>query len=125
MNCVHKQNAPRSDPGQLYYSAAATHIIQKYWDYLNDPLASPNCDESEFTKTAMSRFAAALSTMDLSNFEPMVDAEASDKSCSIATQAAISRRKPVQDAPDFWRQRRESADTSVASRGQDRLIRQV
>jgi hypothetical protein len=56
---------PRSEPGQLYYPAAATHIIQKYWDYLNDPLACPDCSESDFTKAAMSHFAAALSPMDL------------------------------------------------------------
>jgi hypothetical protein len=100
---------PRSEPGQLYYPAAATHIIDKYWDYLNDPVTHPDCNESEFTKTAMSHFAAALSPMDLSNFEPMVDSEAPDKSCRIATQAALSRRKPIQDAPDFWGPRRESA----------------
>jgi hypothetical protein len=111
---------PRSEPGQLYYPAAATHIIQKYSDYFNDPSAIPDCDESEFTKTAMSHFAAALSAMDLSHFEPMVDAEASDKSYRIATQAALSRRKPIQDAPDFWGQRRESADTRDSAPAQDR-----
>jgi hypothetical protein len=77
---------PRSEPGQLYYPAAATHIIQKYWDYLNDPVTHQDCDESEFTKTAMAHFAGVLSSMTLSEFEPMVDAEAPDKSCRIATQ---------------------------------------
>jgi hypothetical protein len=70
---------PRTEPGKLYYPATATHIIQKYWDYLNDPVTHPDCSESEFTKAATSHFAAALSSMDLSEFEPAVDAEASDK----------------------------------------------
>jgi hypothetical protein len=47
-------------------------------------------------------FASALSTMDLSLFEPKVDAEASDKSCRIAHDAATSRLCPVQDAIDYW-----------------------
>jgi hypothetical protein len=101
---------PRTEPGQLYYPFAATHIIEKYWDYLNDPCQHPDCNESEFTRAAMSHFAAALSSMNLGSFEPAVDAEASDKSCRIATQAALSRRLAIQDAADFWELRRESAD---------------
>jgi hypothetical protein len=111
---------PRMEPGQLYCPSAATHIIEKYWDYLNDPCQHPDCSESDFTKAAMSHFAAALSSMDLSSFEPAVDAGAKDKSCRIATQAALSRRLPIQDAVDFWAPRRESADTGDASPGQDR-----
>jgi hypothetical protein len=48
------------------------------------------------------------------------DSEASDKSCRIATQAALSRRKPIQDAADFWVQRRESADIGDSTPAQDR-----
>jgi hypothetical protein len=110
---------PRSEPGQLYYPAAATHIFQKYWDYLNDPVTHPDCDESEFAKTAMSHYAAALSAMGLSDFEQAVDAEAPEKPCCISQTAALSRRMPIQDAPDLWGQRRESADSSVIAPAQD------
>jgi hypothetical protein len=101
-------------------SPAATHIVQKYWDYLNDPASHKDCNESQFTKAAMTHFAAALSVMDLSSFEPEVDAEAPDKACRISQTEALSRRLPIQDAADFWEQRRESADVSVSSPGQDR-----
>jgi hypothetical protein len=50
----------------------------------------------------MQQYAAALSDMDLSSFEPLVDSEAPDKACQIAQMAAASRRLPIQDAPDFW-----------------------
>jgi hypothetical protein len=48
--------------------------------------------------------------MDLRSFEPAVDSDAPDKSLRIATQAALSRRKPIQDAHDCWEPRRGSAD---------------
>jgi hypothetical protein len=50
----------------------------------------------------MSYYAEALSHMDLKSYEPAVDSEAPDKSLRIATQAAVSRRKPIQDAQDYW-----------------------
>jgi hypothetical protein len=94
--------APRSEPGQLYYPASATHIVTKYWAYLGNPLRHPECNESEFTKNAMRYNAEALSYMNLSSYEPAVDADAPEKSLRIATQAALSRRKPIQDAHDCW-----------------------
>jgi hypothetical protein len=94
--------APRSEPGQLYYPTSATHIVTKYWNYLDNPLQHPDCNESEFTKNAMRFYAEALSHMDLSSYEPAVDSEAPEKSFRIATQAALSRRKPIQDAHDCW-----------------------
>jgi hypothetical protein len=50
----------------------------------------------------MGYYAEALSHMDLKSYEPAVDSEAPDKSLRIATQAALSRRKPIQDAADCW-----------------------
>jgi hypothetical protein len=70
---------PRSEPGQLYYPASATHIVTKYWHYLDNPLRHPDCNESEFTKNAMKYYAEALSHMDLSSYEPAVDSEAPEK----------------------------------------------
>jgi hypothetical protein len=70
---------PRSEPGQLYYPAFATHIVTKYWDYFDNPLRHPDCNESEFTKNAMMFYSEALSHMDLSSYEPAVDSEAPEK----------------------------------------------
>jgi hypothetical protein len=50
----------------------------------------------------MGYYAEALSHMDLRSYEPAVDSDAPDKSLRIATQAALSRRKPIQDAHDCW-----------------------
>jgi hypothetical protein len=50
----------------------------------------------------MSQMANALSQMDLSHFEPLVDAEAPDKSFRISRTAAISRMRPIQDAAAYW-----------------------
>jgi hypothetical protein len=50
----------------------------------------------------MRHYADALRSMDLSSFEPLVDSEAPDKACRIATIAAASRTLPIQDARDFW-----------------------
>jgi hypothetical protein len=61
----------------------------------------------------MTEFAAALSQMDLSSFEPTVDADAPEKSVSIAHQAALSRRCIEQDAIDYWSQ--GVADTGSGS----------
>jgi hypothetical protein len=93
--------SPRSGPGQLYFPAAYTHVFQKYWDYLNDPVKHPDCNETEFTNYAMSEFASALSVMNLSSFEPSVDAEALDKAYRVAHNAATSRKCPIQDASDY------------------------
>jgi hypothetical protein len=110
----------RTEPGQLYNPAAYTHVFLKYWDYLNDPVQHPQCDESDFTKDAMHEFAAALSSMNLSSFEPQVDSEASDKSYRIAHNAAVFRLCPVQDAIDYWGSQEEAATGSGGSApGQD------
>jgi hypothetical protein len=50
----------------------------------------------------MIEYSSVLSQMDLSSFEPLVDAEALDKSCKVAQDAAISRLCIVQDAIDYW-----------------------
>jgi hypothetical protein len=92
---------PRSEPGKLYFPAPYIHVIQKYWNYLDNPLRHPDCCESDFTKAAMSEFASALSQMDLSHFIPEAYAEASDKSCRTAHDAATSRKCPIQDTTDY------------------------
>jgi hypothetical protein len=95
--------------------AAYTHVFQKYWDYLNNPLAHPDCCESDFTKAAMYEFASALSQMDLSSFAPEVDVKLPDESCRVAHDAAVSRRCPIQDAVDYWLRSEEAATVSGGS----------
>jgi hypothetical protein len=46
-------------------------------------------------------FSEALSTMDLSAFEPRVCAEADDKAVQVSEEAAISRLRPIKDGLDF------------------------
>jgi hypothetical protein len=115
---------PRRDPGQLYYPAETTHIVQKYWDVLNDPRAHPDCSESDHTKKSMTEMASALSSMSLNSWEPLVDAEAPDKSCRVSHNAALSRRCPIPDATDYWLpvegQAEAVTDFSDAAPGQDR-----
>jgi hypothetical protein len=106
---------PCSEPGKLYYPAAYTHVFQKYWNFLDNPLSHPDCSESDFTKDAMNEYATAVSQMDLSHFIPEVDAEASDNACRIAHDAAVSRRCPIQDAVNYWVSPEEAATDSGGS----------
>jgi hypothetical protein len=93
---------PRQDPGLLYYPAEYTHILQKYWNVLNDPVTHPDCDETDHTKASMRYMSKHLESMDLSAREPQVDADAPEKSYRVAHIAALSRRSPIQDAADHW-----------------------
>jgi hypothetical protein len=40
--------------------------------------------------------------MDLSDFQPSVNAEAKQSDVETAEDAAISRLRPIQDGIDFW-----------------------
>jgi hypothetical protein len=93
---------PRIDPGQLYYPVEFTHVVEKYWDVLNDPISHPESHkESDHIKSSMSELASALSSTFLESWEPQVDAEASEKSCRVSHFGALSRRCPIQDAADY------------------------
>jgi hypothetical protein len=110
---------PRQEPGQLYYPAAYSHVFEKYWDSLEQPLAQPgSVDKSFFTKACLQECSAALAGQDLSDFAPKVDGEARFQCVSIAQQAAISRLCLIQDAHDFWglqEKHRSSAGTDGPS----------
>jgi hypothetical protein len=94
---------PRQEPGRLFYPAAYSHVFEKYWDALDQPLAHPDStSESFFTKACMQELSAALVGMESSSFTPLVDSEARPQCVSVAEQAAISRLCPIQDAFDFW-----------------------
>jgi hypothetical protein len=106
---------PRQDPGLLYYPAEYTHVFQKYWDYLNNPVSHPDCSETDHTKNSMSRMASAIASMSLSLWEPQVDAEAPDKSSRVAHKAALSRKCPIQDAANYWLPVESQVETATAS----------
>jgi hypothetical protein len=87
---------PRIDPGQLYYPAEFTHVVEKYRDVLNDPISHPDSSsESDHAKSSMSEMASTLSSMFLESWEPQVDAEASEKPCRVSHNGALSRRCPI------------------------------
>jgi hypothetical protein len=69
----------------------------------------------------MLEYSSALSLMNLSSFEPQVDAEAKQSSLSIAHEAAISRLCLVQDAIDFWELDSSSPDTGSGGPAPDQV----
>jgi hypothetical protein len=98
-----RAKSPRQDPGQLYYPGAYSHVFEKYWSTVENPLSQAEVNsESEFTQACMSHYLAALNEMDLSSFTPLIDGEAKQSHVSIAQEAAVSRLSPIQDAHDFW-----------------------
>jgi hypothetical protein len=93
---------PKSDAGQLFYPAAYSHVFEKYWDVLEQPLAHEDvASESFFTKACMQKYAAALRGHKLPQ-TPLVDSEAPEGCQIIAKQAAWSRLCMIQDAHNFW-----------------------
>jgi hypothetical protein len=107
-----RTNRPRQEPGQLFYPAFYSHVLEKYWDTLNKPQDHEEfSNESEFTQAYMREFSAGLGRTDTSNFTPLVGGEAKQSHVKTAQEAAISRLCPIQDAYDFWNMGRSSPDT--------------
>jgi hypothetical protein len=106
---------PRRDPGMLFYPPEYSHVFEKYWGVLNDPTQHPDQDMSSNSRDSMTAMAAALSEMDLSNWIPQPDSEASEKSQRIARTAALSRRCPIMDAVDYWKSPEEQAREEMAT----------
>jgi hypothetical protein len=87
----------------IIFSAEYTHVFQKYRDVLNNPLQHPGSGaESDRTKSYMQDMAAALSEMDVGNWEAHSSDVASEKVQRVAHDAALSRRYPIQDSVDYW-----------------------
>jgi hypothetical protein len=111
---------PRVTPGQLFYRAEFSHVFEKSWHprcYTAHAQKSKHPDfanESTFCQEQMKRFSAALSTMDLSGFEPLVSAEASDKAVQVAEEAVISRLRQIHGGLDFCGVRGDSITGSGA-----------
>jgi hypothetical protein len=100
---------PRVDPGQLFFPTEYTHVIEKYWDVLDDPSKHPEADKNAHYFDSMVHMVAALAPMSCESWEPQPDSVAPEKSQRVARIAALSRRCPVQDAVDYWRSLEEQA----------------
>jgi ribonuclease HI len=105
---------PRNGVGNLYYPVEYHHIVEKYWDYLDDPTKHPDQDMSPHSRSSMKAMAEALESMDLEDFIPKPDTEASDKSMRIARTAALSRRCPIMDGVDYWKPVQERLQEEAA-----------
>jgi hypothetical protein len=93
---------PRVDPGLLFFPAEFTHIVEKYWDVLDDPSSHPDADPNAHYFSSMKSMSEALSSMIRDTLEPQPDSLAPDKSQRVARLAALSRRCSIQDAVDYW-----------------------
>jgi hypothetical protein len=119
------QSIETQDEGQIEpgpHNELIGAIVSVIWDEAsvtmtcvgrNDPISHPDSSsESDHIKSSMSEMASALSSMNLSSWEPQVDAEASEKSCHVSHIGALSRRCPIQDAADYWLGPEEAATVS-------------
>jgi hypothetical protein len=75
---------PRVAPGQPYRPEEYSRSFEKYWDDLPDLSQHPDfASESPYCQEQMNRFSITLSTMDLREFQPPVDAEAKQSDVEI------------------------------------------
>jgi hypothetical protein len=93
---------PRKDAGQLYYPAVFSHMFEQYWDFIHAPL------QEDAPCKAAGRYASDAAQLTFS-CNALVDAEAPERSSSIAQSGATSRKYPVQDAQDYWSTPQEQA----------------
>jgi hypothetical protein len=110
-----KRSKPRVAPGSLFFPAEYTHVMEQYWDYLDDPTKHPDVKVDALYYAQMQQYTAAVSSMDFSDFEPQPADVAPEKSQRVAGLAALSRRCLIQDACDYWGstqdQAQEESDT--------------
>jgi hypothetical protein len=96
----------------VFHPNEFSHVFEKYWNFLPNLQDHPDIiNESPYCQEQMSHFWAALSMMNPEEFQPHPAAEAKDTDEKIATEAAISRLLPIQDADDQWEVYRSSAAT--------------
>jgi hypothetical protein len=92
---------PRVNPGQLFFPSEYSHMFEVYWDHLRDPTQHPDVCQTASYYAPMLAYSSAVSPMDFSDFTPLPDVEASEKSQRVSSEGALSRRCPVQDATDY------------------------
>jgi hypothetical protein len=98
-----RKKRTRQMPGQLFYPVEHSHVLEKYWDYLENLEYHPEfSQESEFTQGCMKHCSSALSKLNLADCTPRVSAEAKQSDLETVEDAAISRMHPIQDGSDMW-----------------------
>jgi hypothetical protein len=108
----------RRNPGKLFYPTEASHVFEKYWDYLTCLEDHPEfASESQYCQVHMRKFSQALAVMRHKSWTPKSVAEAKQSDRHIAEDAALSRLRPIPDGPDQWVVRRSSADTGSGGPG--------
>jgi hypothetical protein len=108
--------SPRKYPGKLFYPTEASHIFEKYWDYLAQLDKHPSfASESPICQERMVQFSRALAKLRHKNWTPKSTAEAQEKDLQVAQEAALSRLRQIPDGPDQWSLCRSSTVTDGPS----------
>jgi hypothetical protein len=94
---------PRVSSGQIFYPSEYSHMFLTHWDFIQAP------SQEDATSVPMGKYASAAARLDFSDYTPLVDVEAPEKSQRIASSGALSRRCPIQDACDYWSTPQEQA----------------
>jgi hypothetical protein len=95
-------NKQQGIPGSLFFPAEYTHMMENYWEYLEDPTQHPDIQTDAQYFQYMQQYTAAVSQWDFTDFEPQPSDVAPERSQRVAHFAALSRRCLVQDACDYW-----------------------
>jgi hypothetical protein len=107
-----RKASPRDEPGRLFDQIEASHVFEKYWNYLPCPGQHPDfASESPYCQQQMTQFSQALAEMNLDPFVPKSAAEAKESDLRTSEDAAPSRLLPIQDGPDQWEICRSSRRT--------------
>jgi hypothetical protein len=107
-----RHKSPRQFPGKLYYPDEASHIFEQCWDHLGNLGSMPGFSQcSQICQEAMLTFSEALNRYTCTSWETLPVADAPGKLAKIATDAAISRLRPIADGPNQWDMHRSSAHT--------------
>jgi hypothetical protein len=92
---------PRHCPGNLFYPDAASHVFEESWQFLDDLSQMPTfSSKSPVCQSAMVSFSQGLSRLHFDGWIPHPVAEAPGKLAKIATNASISRVRPIADGPN-------------------------
>jgi hypothetical protein len=105
-----RSSRPRQEPGELYYPDGASHLLEESWQFFNDLSQMPSfSSKSQICQVAMLSFSQGLNRYPCSDaWIPHPAAEAPGKCAKIATNAAISRVRPISDGPNQWEMYRSS-----------------
>jgi hypothetical protein len=105
---------------QLYYPVEASHVFEKYCDYLTClPKHSDFASETSYFQEHMAKFSRALAKMRHKSWIPKSTAEAKQSDLHIAEDAALSRLRPIPDGSDQWEAHRRIHGTGSGAPAPD------